>query len=184
MRRVLFYEEQHFTHWWLLAVLIMSLLSFFVPFAYGIYSQEVLSEPLGNNPMSTEGLIATGVVSLLIVGVIFVLFVNAKLKTKITNEYIMVAFSPFFRKWRKFTPTEIKEFKVHTNNALRGYGIKQLLKYGLWHKDGQSFTISGKTGLQLNLKTGKKILIGTQKKQAIQYAMEKFISEGNSTKNG
>ena len=37
-------------------------------------------------------------------------------------------------------------------------------------------TVSGKIGLQLYLKNGAKLLIGTQKKQAIEYAMEKLMN--------
>jgi hypothetical protein len=93
----------------------------------------------------------------------------------------MVAFTPFFRKCKKFSPAEIEKFEIRNYNALReygGYGLKRKFKYG------QSFTISGKTGLQLYLKNGKKVLIGTQKKQAIEYAMGKLTGKQNSAKNG
>ena len=72
---------------------------------------------------------------------------------------------------------EIEKFEVRTFNAVReygGYGLKRRRKYG------QSYTISGNVGLQLYFRNGKKLLIGTQKKQAIKYAMEKLMREENS----
>lgn len=181
MGRVLFSEEQRFTQWWLRVILILSLLSVFAPFVYGIYLQEVLHKPPGENPMTTEGLISTGISTLILVGIIIVLFVYARLKTRITTEYVMVAFPPFFRKWKKFSTAEIEKIEVRTYRAIReygGYGVKRKIRYG------QSYTVSGKTGLQLYLKDGKKVLIGTQKKQAMKYAMEKLTGRENSVKNG
>jgi hypothetical protein len=36
--------------------------------------------------------------------------------------------------------------------------------------------VSGNIGLELVLKTGRKVLFGTQKSQAIKYAMEKMMN--------
>jgi len=182
MKRTLFTEEQKFTQWWMKAILLFTLLSVFVPFAYGIYSQEVLGEPLGSeSPMTTGGLIVTGITSLFIVGLMVMFFVYVKLKTKITNEGLFVTFPPFINKWKKFTPKEIEKYEVRRYNAMReygGYGFKRRLRHG------QSYTISGRIGLQLYLKNGKKLLIGTQRKQAIEYAMAKLKWEENSARNG
>ena len=182
MERTLFSEEQKFTQWWLKVILLFTLLSVFVPFVYGIYSQEVLGEPLGSKtPMTASGLIVTGITSLFIVGLMVMFFVYVKLKTKITNEGLFVTFPPFINKWKKFTPEEIEKYEVRRYNAFReygGYGFKRRFRHG------QSYTISGRVGLQLYLKNGKKLLIGTQRKQAIEYAMEKLMRNENSGQNG
>ncbi len=176
MERVLFVEEQRFTQWWLWTIMILSLLAVVTPFVYGIYSQEVLNVPFGNNPASTNSLIVPGISVLVLVGLIFVIFVYMKLKTKITTEFVMVSFPPFIRKWKKISPDEIDRFEVRTYKAIYeygGYGIKR------GFKSGQSYTVSGNIGLQLYLKNGKKILIGTKKRQAIEYAMRKFSGTKN-----
>ncbi len=176
MERILFVEEQRFTQWWLWAIMILSLLAVIAPFGYGIYSQEVLNAPFGNNPTSTNSLIVTGVSVLVLVGLIFVIFVCMKLKTKITTEFVMVLFPPFMRKWKKISPDEIDRFEVRTYKAIYeygGYGMKR------GFRAGQSYTVSGKIGLQLYLKNGKKILIGTKKRQAIEYAMRKLSGTKN-----
>ncbi len=123
--------------------------------------------------MSTEGLVVTGTISVLLVLILIFVFSRARLKTKITSESLLVAFPPFFRKWKEFNPIKIEKYEIRTYNPMReygGYGVKRRFKYG------QSYTISGNVGLQLYLKNGKKLLIGTHKKQAIKYAMAKLMS--------
>lgn len=176
MEKVLYKEEQHFTQWWLWLIMVLTLLSVLVPFSYGVYSQEVLDKPFGDNPMSTAGLIVTGITSLLIVGGIVIMFFVARLKTRITSEGLFVSFPPLINKWKKYDANEIENYEVRTFKAKReygGYGIKRSRKYG------QSYTISGRLGLQLYLSNGKKLLIGTQKKQAIEYAMGKLMDGEN-----
>ena len=156
--------------------MVLSLLSVVIPFSYGVYSQEILDKPFGDNPMSTPGLIVTGIISLLIVGGIVILFFTARLKTRITNEALYVLFPPFINKWKKYEPKEIKNYEVRAFKAKReygGYGIKKRRKHGL------SYSISGNLGLQLYFMNGKKLLIGTQKKQAIEHAMGKLMHGEN-----
>ncbi|MDX1283756.1 MAG: hypothetical protein R3182_02025 [Draconibacterium sp.] len=176
MEKVLFKEEQRFTQWWLWLIMIITLLSVLVPFGYGIYSQEVMDKPFGDNPMSTGGLIVTGTFSVLIVGAIVLLLFGSRLKTQITAEALFVSFPPLINKEKKFVPEEIEKYEIRTYRAnieYGGYGIKSRKKYG------QSYTISGNTGLQLYFKNGKRLLIGTQRKQAIDYAMDKLMNKGD-----
>ncbi|MEN8116281.1 MAG: hypothetical protein ABFS16_04850 [Bacteroidota bacterium] len=173
MEKVLFKEEQRFTQWWMWVIMTVILLAVLIPFAYGIYSQEVLGKPYGDNPMSTEGLVIVGTFSVLLIGGIFFFWMRARLKTKITVGGIFVSYPPVMNKWKKFVPAEIKKYEVRKYSAVRefgGYGMKGK------KKTGKSYTVSGNTGLQLYFRNGKKLLIGTQKKQAIEYAMEKLMS--------
>jgi len=172
MDKILFSEEQRFTQWWLWLIMLLALSAVVVPFAIGIHSQVVLDEPYGDNPMSTEGLIATGVSSVLLMFFIFLVIARVRLKTKITAEGLYMAFSPLKKKWKKITPGEIANYEIRSYRAKREYG-----GYGMRRRrrSGQAYTISGNIGLQLYLQNGKKILIGTQKKQAIEYAMRKLM---------
>ncbi|NQU87694.1 MAG: hypothetical protein HQ541_18235 [Mariniphaga sp.] len=173
MEIFLFKEEQRHNQWWLWVILIISLLAVLIPFSYGIYSQEVLDKPFGDNPMSTEGLIVTGIFSVLLMGFIVFIVARLRLKTKISNEGIYYCYPPLFKKWKKLCPDEIESSEIRTFNAIReygGYGMKRRRKYG------QAFIASGNTGLQLYLKNGKKLLIGTQRKQAIDAAIKKMMN--------
>ena len=74
------------------------------------------------------------------------IFIHSKLKTKITEEAVWVAYPPMKNKWRKILPGEIERYDVRIYKALReygGYGIKRRVKYG------QSYTISGNVGSSL-----------------------------------
>jgi len=176
MEKVLFKEEQRFTQWWLWLIMALTLLSVLIPFAYGIYSQEILDKPFGENPMSSEGLVVTGIFSIVLIGAIILLLFGSRLKTRITYEGVFVSYPPLINKWKKYVPEEIEKYEIRTYKANReygGYGIKRRRKYGL------SYTISGNTGLQLYFKSGKKLLIGTQKKQALEYAMGKLMGSQN-----
>lgn len=172
MEKILFTEEQRFSQWWLWLIMLLALAAVVVPFTIGIHSQVVLDKPYGDNPMSNEGLIVTGGFSVLLLFLIFVVIARVRLKTKITTEGLYVAFSPLIKNWKKFVPGEIANYEIRTYSAKRefgGYGIKRR------RRSGQSYTISGNIGLQLHFKNGKKLLIGTQKKQAIEYAMRKLM---------
>ncbi|HPF51039.1 MAG TPA: hypothetical protein PK335_05665 [Draconibacterium sp.] len=172
MEKVLFSEEQRFNQWWFKLLMVATLLSVLVPFSIGIYSQVVLNKPFGDHPMSTPGLSVTGIASVVMVGFIFLKIFTSSLKTKITEEALFVAYPPFIRKWKKISREEIERYEIRTFRARReygGHGLKRRRKYGT------SYTVSGDTGLQLYFKNGKKLLIGTQKKQALEYAMRKLM---------
>ena len=173
MDKILFQEEQKFSQWWLWIILMISFLAVIIPFAAGIYTQEVLHKPFGNNPTDTGTLIITFSISLIIISGIIFLFAKSRLKTTIDNQGISVRFFPFINKWKRITPGEIEKWEVRNYNAILeygGYGVKTSLKRG------KVYNVSGNVGLQLHFKNGKKLLIGTQKKQAISYAMAKLMN--------
>ena len=173
MEKVLFSEEQRHDQWWFWLIMIFLLFAVIVPFLYGIYSQEILDKPFGDNPMSTEGLIVTGSFSVIIIIVVILLLFKLRLKTKITTDALWFAYPPIINKWKKIVPEEIDKFEIRTYSSTRefgGHGMKRRRKYGM------SYTVSGNIGLQIYFKNGRKLLIGTQRKQAIEYAMEKMMN--------
>ena len=178
MEKVIFQEEQRNNQSWLVVVLIVSLFAALTPFIYGIYSQEVLQQPFGNNPVSSGVLAAIGSGVLLVVGGANLLVLKMRLKTKVTNEAIWVSFPPL-RKWKKITPAMIQHWEIKTYNPNRdfgGHGMKRTRKYGV------CYTIHGNIGLQIIFTDGRKFLIGTQKKQALEHAMRKLMA--NESENG
>jgi len=172
MEKVIFQEEQKSNMAWLTIVLLISLFSVVAPFAYGVYSQEVLHKPFGDNPVSTAALIGVGVIATIIISAVNWLIVNMRIKTKITTEALWVSYPPLTR-WKEITPEMIQRYEIRTYNAVREFGGHGLKKT---RKAGASYTISGNVGLQLYLVGGKKLLIGTQKKQALEYAMHKLMT--------
>jgi hypothetical protein len=176
MERILFSEEQRHDQWWLWLTLIVSMLAAIVPFLYGIYSQEVLDKPFGDEPVSTTGLIISCFCTTAIMGTVLFLFARSRLKTKINYEGIWYCYPPLSAKWKKVSPEEIERYEIKTFKAIRefgGYGIKKRRKFGT------AIIVSGNTGLQLYLKNGTKLLIGTQKRQALVHAVEKMMERIN-----
>jgi uncharacterized membrane protein YjgN (DUF898 family) len=174
MEKLYFSEEQRHNQWWLWVILVAALLAVVVPFSYGIYVQEVMHKPFGENPMSTEGLIVTGLASLLVMLIIFLVMGKTRLETKITSKGVRFRYPPFYPKGMLITPEEIEHYEICTFRTIRefgGYGRKRTRKYG------NAFIVAGNTAVHIKLKNGKKYLIGTQKKQAFVHAMEKLMKE-------
>ncbi len=172
MEKVLFTEEQRYTQWWIWFLLSAALLAVVVPFGIGIRQQLGEGQPWGNEPMSNAGLIFTGVFSTAIMLGAILLVRISRLKTKITDQGIYVAYYPLMRKWKIIGATEIDRYELRSYRAKREYGGYGLRKR---RRAGRAYTIAGNIGLQLYLKDGTKILIGTQRKQALEYAMRKLM---------
>jgi hypothetical protein len=137
--------------------------------------------PFEISSIPTAGLIL--IAALVMVATMAVIVHNSlvKLITKINKESISVTYYSFRKKQLKIELKEILSYRIRTYNPYReywGYGVKEN------SLRGKAYIIKGNKGLQLQLKSGKRILIGTQKKQAIEYAMRKFMGRENSNKNG
>ena len=134
----LFTEKQRFTQWWLWLIMILVV-------AFAFYYEESTLEMA---------------VALIIPIFLFVL----NLETEISKEGISIRFFPFHLKKKFFSWDEIAKAEVREYSPL--------LEYGGWGirrgKSGVAYNVKGNMGLQLVLKSGKKILIGTQKTEELK----------------
>ncbi len=134
----LFLEKQRFTQWWLWLIMILVV-------AFAFYYEESTLEMA---------------VALIIPIFLFVL----NLETEISSEGISVRFFPFHLKKKFFAWDEIVKAEVREYSPL--------LEYGGWGirrgMSGVAYNVKGNMGLQLVLKNGKKILIGTQKAEELK----------------
>jgi hypothetical protein len=119
-------------------------------------------------------LILYGGVAVLFIVAVFIVLILSKLKTKITYDGIFITFPPLKRKSYRIEVQEIERYEIRKYRAKREYG-----GHGFRSRptSGQAYTISGNVGLQLYFKNGKKLLIGTQKRQAIEFAICKIMGE-------
>ncbi|MEI7829000.1 MAG: hypothetical protein WCI31_04480 [Prolixibacteraceae bacterium] len=162
-------ETQKFNQIWIWILLGLSGLIPIFAFGFGIYKQIILGQQFGNNPMSNNGLITSFFLVLLLFGVLTYLFVVANLTTVIDSTGVSYKFFPFHLKYHKLSWNEIASYDVVTYHPIRDYG-----GWGIrFVKGGKAFNTSGDKGLQLYLKTGKKLLIGTQNEQELT----RFLSE-------
>jgi hypothetical protein len=96
-----------------------------------------------------------------------------KLVTHVRSEGIFYRYPPFILKERKFDTKEIEKFEIRKYKPIKDYGGWGI-RYGRG-RAGRAITVSGNEGLQLYLKSGKKVLIGTQRADALVRAMNKMI---------
>ena len=98
-----------------------------------------------------------------------------KLYTTIDETGISYRFLPFHFNPRKVAWTEIEYAWVRKYRPIVEYGGWGI-RYGMGGK-GMAFNISGNMGLQLVLKTGKRVLIGTQNPDGINEALNQLIRD-------
>jgi len=89
-----------------------------------------------------------------------------KLKTSIDKNGIQISFFPFMKK--RVGWNEIKSTKVVNCGLVGGWGIR------LWTKYGTVYNMKGNKGLTIELKNGKKFLIGTQKETELNNVVDKM----------
>jgi len=118
-----------------------------------------MGHKFGNNPMSDTGLLIVFFAVLLLNIALFLLFGFARLTTVIDKMGIEYQFQPFHLSPHLIYWNMIEKYMVIKYDPIKdygGWGIKS-------NRKGKSYTLSGDKGLLLYLKSGKKILIGTQK---------------------
>lgn len=156
-----FTETQKFNQWWLWLILIAVCC---IPM-YAIVQQIILDNgPYGNKPMSNSGLIATAT---LLIG-LMVLFYIFKLETKIDQHTIHFKFIPFVN--RTVSWKDVKHAQVVDYGFVGGWGIR------LWTKYGTVYNVKGSKGLAIELHSGKRFLIGTQKEKELILFVENVAS--------
>lgn len=149
----IFVEEQKFKRWIILSILT-------VPLIIGISLLFIKEENIPEfNSEDFWGLTIT----FLIVGIVLLMILSIRLQTKINEQGIYYQFFPIHLV-RKFIPwQDISECYLLKYNSLTQYGGYGY-RIGLFKNKGIAMNVGGEYGIQLVLKTGKKILIGTQNK--------------------
>ena len=143
---IFFREIQQFRQiWvWLIILFLAGILW------YGAIKQLVLNIPFGSNPAPDAVLFVFWV----IFGIglpAFFYFIKMTTKLRIDGLYIR------FFSLRKILWDELKSYEVRTYKPIREYGGWGV-RYG---SKGKAYNVSGNRGVQLQLKNGKRILIGS-----------------------
>jgi hypothetical protein len=152
----IFKEEQRFTQNWLLVLITISII---VPIILIVneFSKE-------NSNMSMNEFIFSIVLIPLCIAPIFFF----KLKTRIDETGIHYQFFPFHFSTKTIPWLEIKSVNTRKYYAITEYGGWGLKSGFLSRKSkGIAYTVSGDQGIQLVMKNGEKILIGTNKENDI-----------------
>jgi hypothetical protein len=176
MIKTLYREEQRNKQPWIWLILLPGVFGSLIFFGMGINQQIINGKPFGNNPMSDVGLIITAIFIMLLMVGLTMLFYKMKLITEIRSDGVYYRYPPLISKFKVIHRDEIERFDVREYKPVTEYGGHGL-KTGS-KKFGKAFTVYGKTGLQLFLKNGTKVLFGTQRKEAIRAAMNRMMEAG------
>jgi hypothetical protein len=109
--------------------------------------------------------------SIAIIIIFNVIVIIMQLETIIDKNKITYRYKPFHAKPKEILWNDVEDCYFRYYKPLKeygGHGIQPGIKFG------KSYTVSGNNGLQLVLKNGKKILIGTQKPKELQKVIEKI----------
>ena len=164
MDAFLFQERQYFRNW----IVWIPLLGTDALFIWGLYQQLILGKPWGDNPMGDWGLLG---MSALVFGVT-AMFVVMHLNTEIDREGVRIVFFPMAK---RFIPwQEVERAEVRRYNPILEFG-----GWGLrFRPNGRAYSVSGRMGLELTLKSGKKVMIGTQEPEEIGRVVKKLLPAG------
>jgi membrane protease YdiL (CAAX protease family) len=160
--KITFKEKQKLSGWALGFISIL-LIPLGLLMLYGIYQQIYLGEEFGDKPASDMALF----VILLLTIVLFVFFWALNLKTEIDENGIKIRFFLFIKRelrWAQITSAEVIDY-----GFIGGWGIRFSQKYGT------VYNTKGKVGLVLHLKSGKRLLIGTQKGAEIENILKEVL---------
>lgn len=105
----------------------------------------------------------------------FVLMFFIRLKSRITKDGIYYRFQPFHWKEKYIAWSEIERAYIRKYDPLSeygGWGIKG------WKRSNRAVNVSGDEGLQLVLKNGRKLLIGTHAASHLQQYLDQFAKKG------
>lgn len=129
---------------------------------WAIVQQIILGKPFGENPSSNLGLIAIGSLVFLLAALLF----SIRLELQVSKDSIRFRLSPITRaktvQTEQIALAEVIEYKPLQHFG--GWGLR-------WGKYGAAYTVSGKYGLRIETKKGKKLFIGTAKPEKLKEAI-------------
>lgn len=167
-----FYEKQCLRQMWIWAIALAASLALFCIPVYGLYTQLIAGQPFGNRPMSDAGLIVFALFTCSIAIALPWLLYTTHLTVWVSDEYIHIRYFPFVRK--RIPLRHIAHAGVRTYHPVLeygGWGIRMSLRGRGW-----AFSVSGNRGVQLHFKSGKRMLIGSQKPEELLRAIRRSPS--------
>ncbi|MFS4417669.1 hypothetical protein [Maribacter sp. 2307ULW6-5] len=156
-----FEETQRFTQWWLWLLLAVVSLAVLLP----PLSQLAQTGNTDLRDLDTGYWIGLGTMALVVL-----LFVFMKLHTKIDEHGLSYQFFPIHLRPKTLTWKEVDTIGVRT--------YKPLLEFGGWGyrigRSGKALNVKGNKGIQIKLKNGDSLLIGTQKMEEVRLILKKY----------
>jgi hypothetical protein len=169
---ITFHEEQRFRQTWVWIIILPCLLIVW----YIAINKLLLNTPVGNNNASNSEML----ILWLLFGILFpIFFYKLKLTTEVRKSGLYIRFFPFHLSFKRI-PRErekLKKHEVRTYSPITeygGWGIK-------WGSGGKAYNVSGNRGVQLEFTDGKRLLIGSQKPEQLDSAIEHYFKNYDKT---
>lgn len=156
-----FSEVQKFRQWWLWCILVGVVL---VPTGMTVFNK---------NKPATGNLVYDVLIGATVPILVIILFIIMQLRTQITEQGVFYRFFPIHFQVLVITWEEVEKAYVRKYSPILDYGGWGI-RLGLGGK-GKAYNVSGNMGLQLILKSGKKILIGTQQPNELTELLDQLV---------
>ena len=157
-------ENQNISAAWLWTIVIITAVAVWVVFV----TQVILKLHFGSKPIPSVPLFFAWLVSGMFVPYALGSF---KLITQIREKGVYVSYPPMRSSFVIISYQNIEKCYVREYNAKKEYGGAGIMT----GEAGLSYSVSGKMGVQLELKDGKRILLGSQKPEKLCKEIEAMI---------
>lgn len=167
-----FNEVQRQTQKWIYFLILIILLVFL----FGIVQQLIFGKPFGNQPAKNWVLVIIGLIPL---GLLIFVRLNI-LHTEISERGISYQYKPYHGSERTIAWDEIDKCYVRVYSPMKefgGWGLRISLKDG-----GRALNVAGRYGIQLEMKSGEKLLLGTQKPEEASHVLDNLNVASDGTR--
>lgn len=166
---LIFREVQTFSSWLrLLLVLSMALAVAISGFAL----RETITQP--KTPNVFVPILLTAITMAIPIAAA-ILFLIIKLETEVRSDGLYVRFYPIHIRYKKFTADNLQQYYTRRYRPILKYGGWGI-RYGFGNK-GKAYNVSGNKGVQLVLKNGRKLLIGSQRPDELVAAIDQMLKK-------
>lgn len=162
IENIIFHEEQKFGSWlrWLIYI------SMGISVVISVFALTKL--PPADSPQVRRQIVLGLVIGIGVPIAIMALFLLLKLQTQVKPDGIYIRFFPFHLFFKRFGPEDLSDCYA------RQY--KPIWEYGGWGirfslRNGKAYNVSGNQGVQLVFKSGRRLLIGSQKPLELEAAI-------------
>jgi hypothetical protein len=164
---VVFREVQRFGLWLRLVVVCAMAVAVIVE-SFALYA--TLAEPTTANLQKIIFLTAVGIgLPIALAGLLWL----AKLETEVRYKGLYVRLFPFHIRYREIPAEGVHDYYARTYRPLAEYGGWGI-RYGFGGK-GKAYNMSGNQGVQLVMKDGRKLLIGSQRPAELTKAIDAIM---------
>lgn len=168
----MYHEVQYFRKKWIFLLALFICIPLLGLMVYGLVSQVYFDVPFGSHPISDTGIwILSAFVIAITIGIPLLIYIS-KLVIKIKNDKFYFRYFPFHFSCKKINLSEIEKYEIKQFSPINDYGGWGIRKSML--RKETAYIVSGTKGILFSYKSGKKVLVGTQKPEELLEVLKKI----------